>query len=147
MTDIYRQELAIPEKRRVFGWLMLIGGGLMLVIALFLYSQEAHQVKTYVARPWEEPTTQNQVSQNKPTDLKTKLDKSKPLIWIVIASVIAFILFLIGATLNHRLAMRLRKSNKSKKQKTTLGDPWQEAGQKLELGDSDIDYSSDNYDE
>jgi hypothetical protein len=137
MTDIYRQGLAIPEKRRVFGWLMLVGGGLMLVIALFLYHQEIHQVRKYEARPWEEPAEKAQVNAETPADVQANLKKTQPLIWITIVIVVLFMAFILGATINHRLAMRLRKSDGRKGHRTVLGDPWKEAGERLQIDEID----------
>jgi len=139
MTDIYRQELAIPEKRKTFGWMLLLGGSIMVVIAIVLFYHEASLLKKFQVRPWE----QSQVNAAKPEKLgKTTergilqqklLNRTQPLFWIVIMSVGLLAAFILVAGLNHRLAGHLKNSLGRKREKTTLGDPWKEAGEKFKL--------------
>jgi hypothetical protein len=141
MTDIYRQELAIPEKRRVFGWLLLLGGGVMVIIAIALFYQEASMLQKFNIRPWElsqgsSAKSAATSSQSVPEQKQQFLNRTQPLFWIVAMSLGLMVAFILVASLNHRLAGHLKASLTRKREKTVLGDPWQEAGEKFKL-DSD----------
>lgn len=134
MTDIYRQELAIPEKRKMVGWMLLFGGGVMVIIAIVLFFQEASLLKKFSVRPWEQPQV-SQANAVKPNgDIRQQLlNRTQPLFWIIAMSLGLFVAFILVASLNHRLAGHLKNSLGRKKVKTVLGDPWKEAGEKFKL--------------
>ena len=139
MTDIYRQELAIPEKRKVFGWMLLLGGGIMVMIAIILFYQEASLLKKFHVRPWEQPQVNEMKSpavDRGENQQKQLLNRTQPLFWIVAMSMGLLAVFILVAGLNHRLAGHLKNSLGRKREKTMLGDPWKEAGEKFKL-DSD----------
>jgi uncharacterized membrane protein len=138
MTDIYRQELAIPEKRKMVGWMLLFGGGVMVIIAVVLFFQEASLLKKFSVRPWEQPQVQDvkAIDQNGNTRQQL-LNRTQPLFWIIAISLGLFVAFILVASLNHRLAGHVKNSLERKKSKTILGDPWKEAGEKFKLDESD----------
>jgi uncharacterized integral membrane protein len=140
MADIYRQELAIPEKRRVFGWIMLAGGILMVLIAIYLYFTEVSQIQKYQVRPWE-TNTQNTLTPQQESDLAVKkamIDKARPLTWIVLIAILLLIVFVVIAAINHRLAYRWQTTNGRAKNDTNfVGDPWKEAGERFQMNEDD----------
>jgi hypothetical protein len=141
MTDIYRQELAIPEKRRVFGWLLLLGGAVMVMIAIGLFYQEASMLQKFDVRPWEltqkdDAKSTGASTQNVTSQKQQFISRAQPLFWIVVMSLGMILVFILVASLNHRLAGHLKASLGRKRDKTVLGDPWKESGEKFKL-DSD----------
>jgi uncharacterized integral membrane protein len=144
MADIYRQELAIPEKRRVFGWLMLAGGALMLLIAIFLYYTEVLQIKKYESRPWENSIQTASEARNTDDNATTEnlINKVRPLTWIVLILILLLIVFVVVAAINHRIAQHWHTTNERTKSVTTLiGDPWKEAGERFQINYEDQDHS------
>ncbi len=145
MTDIYRQELAIPEKRKIFGWLMTIMGIMMVAIAVIIFFQESSQIDKIMDRPWERammhgpetpntPNTANIKNITNAAKIKQEIwHRTKPFIWVVGISLGLMMVFVLAATINHRLALHLRGSLGERGSKTVLGDPWKEAGEKFKI--------------
>jgi uncharacterized membrane protein (UPF0182 family) len=138
MTDIYRQELAIPEKRKVFGWMLLFGGSIMVLIAVVLFYQEASLLQKFSVRPWEQPQVKDTKAVGQKENTRQQLlNRTQPLFWIIALSLGLFVAFILVASLNHRIAGHLKNSLGRKKPKTVLGDPWKEAGEKFTLDERD----------
>lgn len=69
-----------------------------------------------------------------PVDIKEEARrKAGELLFITLFAVGALFLFILLATVSHRMARRIRAASVSKRTKTRFSDPWQEAGEKLQV--------------
>jgi hypothetical protein len=136
MTDIYRQELDIPEKRTAFGWLLLAMGGVMIFIAIIIFLQEAKYDDLINRRSWSGParTTSSPAAVSAdPGRVKEARERAKRLLFMVVIAFALVMVFVIVAIASHRAAERLKAIHDTPPKKTPFSDPWKEAGKRLQI--------------
>jgi len=135
MIDLYRQELDIPEKPRTIGWLFLAIGGMMMLIAVWIFFQEAKEGATYRAPAWNNvsPTA----GPNTPAPSQEKIElaraKARKYIWTVLFAFAVLLGFILILAVNHRFARYLRSQDDKPNPKTTITDPWKESARRIKV--------------
>jgi hypothetical protein len=138
MTDIYRQELDIPDKPKPFGWFLLALGGVMLLFAVFFFFQELREGERYnLLRPVVKTTSAPAITPISAEKAKLARAKAGKLFWIVVLALVLVMAFILAVTVSHRIAQHLRAQSDKKISKTTYSDPWKEAGERMKTPPSE----------
>ncbi len=135
MTDLYRQELDIPDKPKPFGWFLLVLGAVMVIIAVVFYYQEAQERERFLAKPVvQRPNSSPAASQTlTPEKTKAARDKARNLFWGVIVAMSLVFVFVLAAIFSHRIAIHLRKMADKPLPKTAWSDPWKESAERMKI--------------
>jgi len=136
MSDLFRQELDIPEKPRTFGWVLLGLGAVMVIIAVFIFLKDARELAGYQARQELKmpvtTTTSPYVLSTQEVIPHAARRKAEQLLAIVVVTVALLMTFIVFATINHRLARLFRPEPDRTRKKTTFIDPWEESGRRFQ---------------
>jgi uncharacterized membrane protein YhaH (DUF805 family) len=135
MTDLYRQELDIPDKPKPFGWFLLILGAIMVIIAGVFFYQEALEREKFLARPViVQPRTAPAAPQLlTPEKTKAAREKARKLIWAVAVALGLVFVFVLAAVFSHRIALHFRRMTDKPLPKTTFSDPWKESAERMKI--------------
>jgi len=134
MAGIYDRELDIPQKPRTLGWLLLIAGVVMMVLAVGSYVYYNKQMAKIHERPWEPETKSDSANATEmPED--GNVQKYRGLLGWTLFAVGGLFAFVLVATVSHRFAVRLRSALDKKAPKTKEYDPWREAGRRMKVPD------------
>jgi len=138
MSAVYRGDLDIPEKPRRVGWIMVGVGLITVVIAVGIYVQRVQQTSRLADLGSRGSTSAPPTAANVQVDLVQQNRKVVMLTWATILLLGAMFALILVATVSHRLGMRFRDEAGKKTKKTAYSDPWQQAGQRINVPD-DLD--------
>ncbi|MFA5864421.1 MAG: hypothetical protein WC975_07010 [Phycisphaerae bacterium] len=132
MTDIFRQELDIPEKTRTFGWLLLAIGGILFLLAVYFFAQESQLIQRYEAKPIDKQITTAPAKATTHTNL-SELVRAQQYLSMVIMAFGIVMAFVIVITVSHRIAQHLRARPGKPPAKTPFTDPWKESADRIKI--------------
>jgi len=138
MVDIYRGDFEEPRRPRHIGWIMVLGGVIMVVIAVKVYTARMSKLAETEGRYLDKTPTTAPAGQMDP---QQKGRRVAAVIWATILLLGAIFAFILAATLSHRLGTRIRAQTEKKKGKgsNVHVDPWRQAGKRLKLPDEHED--------